>query len=311
MAGRSGTDLDRDDPAVDVDGVRITHPHKLLWRLGRITKLDLAEYYARIAPVMLRYVKDRPITLRPFPRGVEQPGFYVKNAPKGAPPWLETFSDVAGSTGEEVHFVVVRDVRTLVWVAQFNGVEIHPWLSRVDRPDVPDWAVVDLDPAEDPDAAGWQKLVRAARSARRHLSDAGLWSLPKLSGQSGVHVMVPLARTHSFDEVRLFFADLAAAVCRECADIVTTDYDTAGRGGRILFDYAQNARGKSTVAAYSVRPKPHAPVAAPVTWEELDDSGLRPNHWTLRTMPARLEQLGDLLAPALALRQELPRRAAA
>ena len=137
----------------------MTHPHKLLWRADGITKLGLAQYYARVAPVLLRYVQDRPITLRPFPRGVEQPGFYLKNAPKGAPPWVETFADVAESTGEEVRFVVARDARTLVWVAQFNGVEIHPWLSRVDLPDSPDWAVVDLDPAGEPDAAGWRQLV--------------------------------------------------------------------------------------------------------------------------------------------------------
>ncbi len=292
-------------------GVPITHPQKLLWRADRISKLDLAHYYAQVAPVMLRYVQERPITLRPFPRGVEQPGFYLKNAPKGAPPWLETFADVAESTGEEVHFVVARDARTLVWVAQFNGVEIHPWLSRVDRPDAPDWAVVDLDPAEEPDAAGWRRLVAAAQAVRRELDRVGLRAFPKLSGQTGIHVMVPLARVHTFDEVRAFFEQLAQAVCGALPDVVTMEYGTAERHGRILIDYAQNARGKTTVAPYSVRPKPHAPVAAPVTWEELDDPDLRPATWTLRTLPARLEQVGDLLAAAVGLDQRLPRRAAA
>jgi len=289
----------------------VTHPHKLLWRADGITKLGLAQYYARVAPVLLRYVQDRPITLRPFPRGVEQPGFYLKNAPKGAPPWVETFADVAESTGEEVRFVVARDARTLVWVAQFNGVEIHPWLSRVDLPDSPDWAVVDLDPAGEPDAAGWRQLVAAAQVVRRELDRAGLRAFPKLSGQTGIHVMVPLARVHTFDEVRTFFAQVAAAACRALPDVVTMAYGTEARRGRILIDYAQNARGKTTVAPYSVRPRPHAPVAAPVTWEEVDDPDLRPNSWTLRTLPARLERIGDLLAPALGLHQRLPRPAAA
>ena len=299
------------DPPVDVAGVQITHPHKLLWRSDGISKLDLAQYYARVGPVMLRYVQDRPITLRPFPRGVDQPGFYMKNAPKGAPPWLETFSDVAGSTGEEVHFVVARDVRTLVWVAQYNGVEVHPWLSRIDQPDCPDWAVVDLDPAGAPDAAGWRRLVAAAKEVRRQLDAAGLWSLPKLSGQTGIHVMVPLARAHDFDDVRAFFEQLAGRACRTLPDVVTTDYDTAARNGRILVDYAQNARAKSTVAAYCVRPRPHAPVSAPVTWDELDNPNLRPSTYTLRTMPDRLDAIGDLLEPALQIQQRLPRAAAA
>jgi bifunctional non-homologous end joining protein LigD len=309
-AAQSGRRQEVADRPVEVLGIPVTHPGKLLWPADQITKLDLAQYYARVAPVMLRYVQDRPITLRPFPHGVEQPGFYLKNVPKGAPRWLETFADVAGSTGEEVHFVVARDARTLVWVAQFNGVEVHPWLARVDAPDYPDWAVVDLDPADEPDGDGWRRLVAAAHAVRRALAQDGLRSFPKLSGQSGLHVMVPLAPVHVFDDVRDYFARLALAVCRELPDVVTTAYSTAKRDRRILIDYAQNARAKTTVAPYSVRPKPHAPVSAPVTWDELDDPHLRPTTWTLRTLPPRLDRVGDLLEPALGLHQRLPRSAA-
>jgi bifunctional non-homologous end joining protein LigD len=291
-------------------GVPVTHPAKLLWPADGITKLDLARYYERIAPVILRYVAQRPITLRPFPHGTDRPGFYLKNAPKGAPPWLRTFTDVAESTGRPVHFVLAQDARSLVWVAQLNAVEIHPWLSRIDVPDRPDWAVVDLDPAGEIDAGRWQVLVRAARAVRDHLAEDGLRSFPKLSGQTGMHVLVPLLRAHPFAQVRSYFERLAQRLCAAFPDLLTMDYDIAGRGGRTLIDYAQNARAKTTVAPYSVRPRPGAPVAVPLTWDELDDSELRPSRWTIRTIFSRLDAVGDVLEPALQLRQRLPLRGA-
>ena len=285
-------------------GVRVSHPEKRLWPSDGFTKLDLVRYYERMAPVLLRYARNRPVTLRPFPRGVDQPGFYLKDAPKGAPGWLETFRDVPHSTGQAVRFVVLKDVRTLIWMAQFNAIEVHTWLSRVDRPDRPDWAVVDLDPA---DETPWPRLARAARAVHQRLEALGLRAFGKLSGQSGIHVLVPLARVHTHDAVREFFERFARRLCDEEPDLLTVDYQTAQRGGRILIDYAQNSYGKNTVAPYSVRARPGAPVSAPIDWSELEDPQLRPDRWSISSMPARLEQVGDLLEPALRLHQRLPR----
>ena len=289
---------------VSVHGVRISHPDKLLWPTEGITKLDLVRYYERVAPSLLRYARHRPLTLRPFPRGVDQPGFYLHDAPKGRPAWLKTVRDVPQSTGKAIDFVVLNDVRTLIWMAQFNAVEVHAWLSRTDRPDRPDWAVVDLDPADD---TPWPRLARAAQVVHRRLEAAGLRAFAKLSGQSGLHILVPLARVHDYAAVRAFFERLARRLCADQPDLLTVDYQTAQRGGRILIDYAQNSYGKTTVAPYSVRPRPGAPVAAPIDWSELDDPELRPDRWTLRTLPERLDRVGDLLAPALRLHQRLPR----
>jgi bifunctional non-homologous end joining protein LigD len=301
--------------AAEVHGVAITHPEKVLWPADGVTKLDLARYYERVAPVLLRYAARRPLTLRPFPQGIDRPGFYLKNAPQGTPPWQETFADVAQSTGETVRFIVARDARTLVWLAQFNAPEVHAWLSTVDHPDTPDWAVLDLDAhgvelvggAEGADggAAAWQAISRAARAVRGGLDRAGLRSFPKLSGQSGVHVLVPLDPVHDFDTVRGFFEAFARDLSARHPDLLTADYVKDDRRGRILIDYAQNARAKTTVAPYSVRPKPGAPVAAPVRWDELDDPDLRPNRWTITTIFDRLNMVGDLLEPALAIRQRL------
>jgi bifunctional non-homologous end joining protein LigD len=291
------------DSSVDVLGVRVTHPDKVLWPEEQITKLDLVRYYERIAPVILRYVQHRPLTLRPFPHGIDRPGFYLKNAPKGAPRWLQTFRDVAESTGEPVDFVVAAEARTLVWIAQYNGIEVHAWLSRTDEPDYPDWAVVDLDPS---DQTPWEWVVSAAKAVGRRLDALALRSFPKVTGSTGLHVLVPLERVHRFDDVRAFFEELARELCQEHGDILTLAYGTSERGRRVLMDYAQNARGKTTVAPYSVRPRRGAPVAMPVAWDELDDPGLRSDRWTMGTALDRLERVGDILEPALGIQQRLP-----
>ncbi len=309
MRAVSGAGASR--PGCRVAGVAISHPEKVLWPGEGITKLDLARYYERVGPTLLKYAAQRPLTLRPFPRGIDHPGFYLKRAPAGRPSWIRTWRDVATSARRPLDFVVATRVRTLVWLAQYNAIEVHAWLSRIDRPERPDWAVIDLDPPGEPDAAGWQRLVRAARAARAWLEGHGLRAFPKLSGQTGLHLLVPLLRAHDFETVRRFFATLAHELCAALPDVLTTEYEVAARQGRILIDYAQNAYGKSTVAPYSVRPRPGAPVAAPVTWEELDDPQLRSNRWTLRTIERRLEQAGDVLAPALQLRQRLPLATAA
>jgi bifunctional non-homologous end joining protein LigD len=288
---------------VAIAGVRITHPDKLLWPADGITKLDLARYYERVGPTMLPYLRDRPLTLRPFPGGIESSSYYLKNAPSTLPDWVPTWTDVAESTGKPVRFVLGGDLPTLIWCAQYNAIEVHPWLSRVDRPDFPDWAVIDLDPGE---RTPFELVVRAARAFRQELERRGLRAYPKLSGSSGLHLYLPLERVHRFDAVREYVHALAQSVARSEPETLTLDYVTADRHDLVLADYAQNARGKSTVAPYSARPKPGAPVSAPIRWEELEDPTLRPNRWTLRSLPERIERVGDLFADALAHPQRLP-----
>lgn len=297
----------RTEAALTVGEVRITHPSKVLWPDEGITKFDLVRYYEAVAPVLLPYVKDCPLTLRPFPQGIGRAGFYRKDVPRGAPKWVPTYREVAESTGEPVDFVVASDERVLLWVAQMNSVEIHAWLSPVTHPDYPDWAVVDLDPPEGlPEAERAYRLRAAAQAARAVLEQRGLKSYPKRSGQSGLHVLVPLEPVHPYDAVRAVFEEIAQEACRAHPDLLTTEYEVAARGGRILFDYAQNAHGKTTVAPYSVRPRPGAPVAIPLTWEELDDPAGLTQPWTIRDVPDRLAQQGDVLATALTVKQRLP-----
>ena len=294
----------QDDPPVELDGVALTHPRKVLWPDAKVTKLELAEYYRAVAPYLVPFMRGRALTLRPYPRGIVQPGYYLQDAPKGMPEWVRTWEDVATSVGRTVEHIVGGDARTLLWLAQYNAIEVHTWLSRIDRPDAPDFAVVDLDPS---DATPFEHVRHAARLFGEAFDRAGIRGFPKVSGSSGIHVYVPIERGPGFDDVRAAMHALCVQIEAKAPELVTTDPTIKDRGGRVFLDYAQNSRGRTTVAPYSARPKPGAPVAAPIRWEELDDPDLRPNRWSIRDMPARLEAVGDLVGPMLECRQRLPK----
>ena len=293
----------RDHPPVELDGVTLTHPRKVLWPDVGVTKLELAEYYRVVAPYLVPFMRDRALTLRPYPRGIEAPGYYVQDAPKGLPEWVRTWADVATSVGRTVEHIVGGDERTLLWLAQYNAIEVHTWLSRIDRPDEPDFAVVDLDPSE---ATPFEHVAQAARLFKAAFDRAGVRGFPKVTGSSGIHVYVPLVRGPGFNVVRASMHALCLQIEAAALKLVTTDPTIADRGDRVFLDYAQNSRGRTTVAPYSVRPKPGAPVAAPIRWEELDDPELRPNRWSIRDMAARLDAVGDLAGRMLECRQRLP-----
>ena len=299
MSRRGG----REDAPIEVGGVTLTHPGKVLWPDSGYTKHDLAEYYRTVSPYLLPFVGRRALTLRTYPRGIAEPGVWLQHAPRMRPDWLPTWRDVAESTGRPIDHIVGGELRSLLWLVQYNAVEVHAWLSRTDRPDAPDFAVVDLDPSE---ATPFADVVAAARLFKTELERVNLEGFPKVTGSSGIHLFVPLERGPSFDVVREWIHKLARRVEATAPELVTTDPHVADRGTRIFADYAQNSRGRTTVAPYSVRPKPGAPVAAPIRWEELDDPELRPDRWTIRTMPERIAAVGDLAAPLLACRQRLP-----
>lgn len=294
-----------DDAPIEIEGVALTHPSKVLWPDATLTKRDLAEFYRTVAPFLVPYVRDRPLTLRVYPRGIGADGYFMQGAPRGRPDWLRTWDDVATTVGRTVEHVVGDDARTLLWLAQYNAIEVHAWLSRVDRPDQPDFAVIDLDPSE---ATPFLQVVRAARLFGEAFERVGLRGFPKVTGSSGIHIFVPIERGPSFDEVRESLHALCVLLEGRAPELVTTTTSIAERGDRVFLDYAQNSRGRTTVAPYSVRPKPGAPVAAPIGWEELADRRLAPDRWTIRTLPRRLKKVGDLVGPMLGCRQRLPRR---
>jgi bifunctional non-homologous end joining protein LigD len=268
----------------------ITHPEKVLFPADRITKGELAAYYEAVAALIVPYVKGRPITMERFPAGIDKKGFIQKDVSKGFPAWLERV-EVPKKDGT-VHYPLVTDTRSLLWVVNQNTITPHVWISRAPKLDAPDVCVFDLDPTEDENPA----VLRAAALALRDLleQDLGLPSWIKTSGSKGFHIVVPLDGKADMGTVAHFTHAVGTLLVSRDPKHLTQEFHKKDRGGRILVDTGRNGFSATHAAAYAVRPKPGAPVSAPCTWEEIESGSVAPQTFTLRTMPARIEAVGDL-----------------
>ena len=266
--------------------VRLTHPEKLIWPEDGITKADLAAYFRDVAPAMLPHVRDRPLSLQRFRDGTGKPGFFQKEIPKGAPEWVKTVR--VGKRGGTVLHALAQDADTLVWLAQINCVTPHVFPRRADKLDRPDRLVIDLDPSTDDFGA----VRKAALQTGDALRERGVEPFAMVTGSRGVHVVVPLKRTRDVHDVlawsRAFAEELAAAH----EDALTTEFHKENRGDRIYVDVARNGPAQTVVPPYAPRPRPGAPVATPLRWEELEDDALRPDGWGVPTVLERLDALG-------------------
>lgn len=284
-------------------GFTLTNPGRLLWPEEGITKGDLAAYYERVAPVLLPHLQDRPLVMRPIPAGIGGRSFYRQNLPKTAPAWLPRFTHVAAVDRQPNAMPVAGSLPALRWLVNQAAIEMHPWLSRVDQPDQPDFVVFDLDIVR---PALFARVLKVALLLRLELARLGLTGYPKTSGGDGLHVYVPITRGPSFGQTHAFALALAERLAATEPDLISTDPRPSHRAAQVLVDYAQNARGHTTVAAYSVRPRPGAPVSTPLTWDEVERGRVRPGAFTMQTVPERLAALGDLFAPVLRGGQPLP-----
>lgn len=268
--------------------VEITHPDKVLFPGDGITKADLAAYYERVAEWMLPHVKGRPVSMQRFPDGIDGKGFFHKDIPGYFPDWVRRV-EVPKANGTVTH-AVICDVDTLVYLVGQNTITPHVWLSRADRVWQPDRLVIDLDPPPDGDFAS---VRRAARQAGDLMRELGFAPFAQVTGSKGIHVWVPLRRRAAFDEVRALARDAGRVLAQRHPDGLTTEFRKAKRGGRILVDTARNGYAQTAVPPYAVRPRPGAPVATPIDWDELSDSRLRPDRWTVRNVFRRLGSKGD------------------
>jgi bifunctional non-homologous end joining protein LigD len=277
----------------------ITHPDKVLFPDDGITKGELASYYEAIAPAMLPHIHGRPVTMERYHRGIGEAGFFQKDVKKGFPEWLERVE--VPKKGGTVHHPVVRDTRSLVWMANQNSITPHVWTSRA--PDLyrPDICVFDLDPLQDQ-----PEILRGSALALRDLLDElGLRSWVKTSGSKGFHIVVPLDGAGDFGEVGGFAHAASTILVRRDPKHLTQEFSKADRGGRILVDSARNGYSATFAAAYAVRAKPGAPVSAPCTWKEVERGEVGPRTFTLRSMAARIAEVGDLWAEMNGSRQSL------
>jgi bifunctional non-homologous end joining protein LigD len=251
-----------------------------------ITKGELAGYYEAVGRVMVPHVRDRPVAMHLYPRGVEAGGVFVKQVPKHFPDWIKRV-EVAKRGGTLTHVVINRP-ETLVYLAGQNCVTPHVWLSRADRLEKPDRLIFDFDPQHE----RFGEVRAAARALGELLRELGLAPHAMTSGSRGIHVTVPLRRTRTFDEVRAFAEAVGRRLVEEDPKRLTMEWSKAKRGDRIYVDVGRNAYAQHAVAPYAVRARAEAPVATPLRWEELGDRSLRPDRWTIRTLPERLAREG-------------------
>jgi bifunctional non-homologous end joining protein LigD len=289
--------------------LRLTNLDKVLFpaRPGDepVTKRDLIRYHAQIAPTMLAYLVDRPVNLHRFPNGADKPGFWHKAVPSHAPKWLSRWRNEEADPGETECYLVIDSPPALAWVANYGALELHPWTSTVRDPHAPTWALIDLDPGE---RTTWDDLLLLARLHRTAMEHLGVESRPKVTGQRGIQIWVPVTEgRYTFDDTRAWVEALSRSIGSLVPEMVSWAWQKRERQGLARLDYTQNAINKTLVAPYSARPAPGAPVSVPIDWDELDDPGLRPDRWTIRTVLDRLAEVGDPLAPLVGMDQKLPK----
>jgi DNA ligase D len=297
-----------DATTVDAGGreVRVSNPDRVLFpateRSDPVTKLEIVEYYLAVGSGIMRALERRPTTLERWPKGVH-PGivlstrekgggdaFFQKRIPRGAPDYVQT-ARIQFPSGRHADEICPTEVAVVGWAAQMGTITFHPWPVRNDDVDHPDELRIDLDPQPGTD---FENAVRVAAEARRLLADLGYAGFPKTSGGRGVHIYVRIERRWTFTDVRHAAIAFGRELERRLPGEVTTKWWKEERGERVFVDYNQNARDRTIASAYSVRPKPGAPVSAPVAWDELGE--VEPEDFTVATMPTRFAEVGDLHA---------------
>ncbi|MDR6808262.1 bifunctional non-homologous end joining protein LigD [Dyadobacter sp. BE34] len=274
----------------------ITHPEKIYWPDEHITKGELIDYYRNIAPYILPYMKNRPLSLRRQPNGIKDEGFFQKDAGDSVPEWIKTFEILAESTGKMVNYHVVNDVESLLYIANLGCIEMNPWNSTINKIDNPDWVVMDIDPS---DKNTFDDVIDVALTIKQILDEMEVEGFCKTSGASGMHVYIPFGRKYDYDQARDFAEMLAHMVTERLPRLTTLERSLAKRKkNQIYVDYLQNRIGQTLACAYSARPKPGATVSAPLEWSEVQH-GLSPKDFTIKNIFDRLEQKGDLFKGVL------------
>ncbi|TKV56432.1 ATP-dependent DNA ligase [Nakamurella flava] len=269
-----------------------------------VTKRDLIRYTALVAPTLLPYLTRRALNMHRFPQGAQTKGFWHKELPSHAPDWLPRWDNPDADDDESRTYLVVDEPAALIWAANYGALEWHAWTSMVDAPHEPTYALVDLDPGG---RTTWDELLHLARLHRTAVEHLGITARAKVTGRRGIQIWIPIRSGPTFDDIRAWVEKLSKTVGKVAPDLVSWRWHTNERGGLARLDYTQNAINKTLVAPYSPRAAPGAPVSAPIDWDELDDPDLRPDGFTLRTMPTRIAERGDLFAPVLRHDQVLPR----
>ena len=275
--------------------VRLTNLEKLFWPQRRITKGDLIQYYADVAPVLLPHIRDRAMVMKRYPHGASGEFFFMKRAPSPRPEWIRT-CQIEHDSGNVIDFPVIDDIASLLWVINLGCIDLNQWYARCDDVNRPDYVHFDLDPGE---GATWDSVLKSGQVVRDALTALKMPSFVKTTGSRGLHVYVSIVRGPEQKEVWTFAKALAVELASRNRAFMTAEYRVAKRPqGRVLIDYNQNAWGRTLASIYSVRPRPLATVSTPVTWAEIDD-GVKTEDFRLDNVRDRIAQVGDLWKPLL------------
>ncbi|UAM98568.1 non-homologous end-joining DNA ligase [Polaribacter litorisediminis] len=301
--------LDKEKPIIwNVRGyeLQITHPNKVYWPKEGYTKLDILQYYFDMAPTLLPYFKDRPVTLHYFPKGIEELSFYKRNFEDEEEDenLFHTIAYEEISQDKTIRVPLIDSAAGLLFFASRGGFEFHLWSSKATNYSYPDMAIFDFDVNEN---VAFETVLQAASYLNELLNSMNLKSYPKTTGGSGLHVYVPIVPKYSFKEVREWVKRINDTLAKKYPNLITTQKKSKKThiSNKVTVDYLQNVISRNTAAPYTVRAYPNAPVSAPLTWKEVKNGGFLPKDFNIKTMPKRVEKLGDLFSEVLSIKQQI------
>jgi bifunctional non-homologous end joining protein LigD len=273
-----------------------TNLNKIYWPGEGFTKGDLISYYNSIAPYIIPYLTNRPLSLKRNPNGISDEGFYHKDAGDIAPSWIKTANIYSESSHKTIHYLVCNNIKSLLFIANLGCIEMNPWNSMTGHLDKPDYLVIDIDPSEKND---FEQVIEVAKAAKDVMGRLDVQGYCKTSGASGMHIYIPCNKKYRYDTVREFAKVLATMIHEQLPSLTTLERSLAKRKkSEIYIDYLQNSRGQTLASAYSVRPKPGATVSTPLDWSEVKP-GLHPSKFTIKNILKRVETKGDLFRGVL------------
>ena len=277
----------RTSQMVKVEGreVELTNLEKLLWPDDDITKADYIHFVFMLSHLLLPQLKDRPLTVTRYPDGIDGEWFYQKDCPDTAPDWIETYPVVSTENNKVIRYILPQEPATLVWLANQAAIEFHPWMSRIQNPDHPDYSVIDLDPSV---GATFEDVKVVPRAVKELLDHLGLAGYPKLSGATGIHIYVPLEPKYTYGITSGLAGYIGRVIADALPDVATNERLVKNRGKRVYVDHLQNLPGKTIVAAYCARPRPGATVSIPFDWTELE--AIHPSQFTLKDLDRIIER---------------------
>jgi bifunctional non-homologous end joining protein LigD len=288
---------------LDNQTVQVTHLEKVYWPQTGYTKSEVLDYYRHIASVLLPYLKDRPVTLRMYPQGVEGTSYYLRDCPADAPKWIRRVPYQPKTVSHPVPLPLIDTAAGLLWFANQGAIEFHLWGSRTPDLTQPDLAIFDLDAGSN---ASFEVVREAALRLHDALKQAGVRGYPKTSGGGGLHIFVPLAPGSTFERVRRWVKGVGNGLASKYPDLIAQARGATHQGGRVTVDYAQNSVGRNTAAPYTLRAHPeHPTVSTPLSWEELDAGGIHPASLTPQVVLERVSRMGDLFSSVLQAGQHI------